>query len=168
MRLQRTIKAFAAAAAVFALLVAAGTLGDGAPLFPDWIIAPLVVLALAICGAQVVTDPEHGRSCAAFKRLSPWRKRAMRVVMALIWVIGAFSLYELRHGGPERHGNRFYARNHTQLTSVSMREYEHLRRVQERLFAVGVIFFFVGVLGSGSAANRRPKVRRTAGHLSAS
>ena len=88
--------------------------------------------------------------------------------MLLIWLSGAFSLYELRHGGPERHGNHFYARNHTQLTPVSRHEYEHLRRVQERLFAVGAIFFFVGVLGSGSVAKGRSKVRRTAGPLSAS
>src|SRR5258707_1093899 len=149
MRLQRTIRVSAVAATLFALLVDAGTLGNGAPLFPDWIVAPLVMLALAICGAALLCDPDRGRSWAAFKRLSPWGKRAMRVVMVLIWLIGAFSLFELRHGGPERHHNRFYARNHTQLAPVAKREYEHLRRVQERLFAIGSIFFFVGVLGSG-------------------
>jgi hypothetical protein len=163
MRLQRTITVSAVAATVLALVVAAGTLGDGAPLFPDWIVAPLVVLPLAICGAALLSDPDRGRSWAAFKRLPPWRRRGMTAVMLLIWLIGAFSLYQLRHGGPERHGNHVYARNHTQLTPVSMREYEHLRRVQERLFAIGSIFFFVGVLGSGRVRNRRSKVRPTAG-----
>ena len=57
MRVHRAIRVSAAAATAFALLVVAGTLGDGAPLFPDWIIAPLVVLTLAISGGAVLTDP---------------------------------------------------------------------------------------------------------------
>ena len=150
----------------FALLVAAGTLGDGAPLFPDWIVFPLVVLTLVICGAALLADPDRGRSqTAAFKQLPPWRKRGLTAVMLLVWLIGAFSLYQLRHGGPERRDSHFYARNHTQLTSVSMREYQHLRRAQERLFAMGAIFFFLGVLGSHKAKDGRSTSPRPAAGL---
>jgi hypothetical protein len=150
---------------VFSLVVAAGTLGGGAPLFPDWIVFPLVALTLVICGAALLTDPDRGRSQgAAFKRLPRWRKRGLTALMLLVWLIGAFSLYQLRHGGPERHDSHFYARNHTQLTSVSMRQYERLRRSQERLFAMGAIFLFAGLLGSGAAKDDRSRCPRpTAG-----
>ena len=148
----------ALAGLAFAAVVALGTVGRAQPLFPDWIIFPLLFFTLAISGGATWrahrSDPD---TTHPFAGLQPPLRRALIVVIACAAIVAGLSFIQLLHGGPERHGDTYFRRNHTEVTQISRAEYLHLDRAEERLFSMGALMFLAVTFGysvSGAGESR--------------
>jgi hypothetical protein len=128
----------AAVGAALSAVVVGTTLVPGGPFVPDWVIWPLFIGCLAV----------HLPALRGGARLRP-TPRAL-VVPAAVLAVSAFALAMqavlTSRGNPERHGNAYFLRDHTELTRVSRSEYRYAERKEERLFAgIALVFYLAAI-----------------------
>lgn len=120
-------------------IVVATTFAPGGPFVPDWVIWPIFIGCLAV---HVPTFRGGARL-----RASP---RALVVPTAVVAVCAfalAMQAVLTSRGNPERHGNAYFLRNHTELTHVSRSEYHYAERKEERLFAgIALVFYLAAIV----------------------
>jgi hypothetical protein len=127
--------------------VVATTFAHRGPFVPDWVIWPLFIGCLAV---HLPTLRGHVRL-----RSIP---RGLVVPMAVVAVCAfalAMQAVLTSHGNPERHGNAYFLRDHTQLTRVSRSEYRYAERKEERLFAgVALVFYLAAIVVSWDVSSQ--------------
>ena len=126
----------------------ASTLPSNGPFVGQYVIWPVFLGALLLNGLTVIRFAE--RRSLPVKRyvvLAPlWLLAAAVIAGGFAEPLAAHALFEGR-GEPERHGKRYYLRNHTELTRVSRAEYRYAERLDQRLFVGGpVIFYLVAIV----------------------
>jgi hypothetical protein len=135
----------AQAGALLSVLVLASTFSPGAPLLPVWLIWIVFVPIFPLHVRSVLILREGG-----FPRALLALPRAVLVPsVALALALFGVGMYSIATAGgvPERHGDNYYLRNHTELTPVSHATYLHAIAVNQRIFAaIPAIFYLLGVL----------------------
>jgi hypothetical protein len=137
----------ATAGAAVCAVVVASTLASGGPIFRAWVIWPLFIGFFPFQFGAVRTLRRE-RFELKDRLLS-----APRPLLVLVAALGAcafaLSMQSLltSRGNPERHGNGYYLRNHTELTRVSRSEYRYAEREIERLFCgIALVFYLVAII----------------------
>lgn len=131
----------ASAGAVASIVVVATTLPSGGPFVPTWVIWALFPGCILV-HLQTVRVARFD-----LKQRLLGRPRPILVAAAVLGACALASTLQAlaaTHGYPERHGNRYYLRNHNELTQVSRSEYRYAEREIQRLFS-GIVFVFFGV-----------------------
>jgi hypothetical protein len=132
----------------FAILITAGTVAGPEPIFPDWLIFPLFAFTVAVCGLELYhsyrndVDTTH-----PFAHLRPLARRTLTLLLACMVFIGGVSFLTSGNGNPERHGDRYFSRNHTELTPISRSKYLRMDRASERAFSMVAGAFLVVSFG---------------------
>ena len=138
-------------------VVVATTLPSGGPFVPTWVIWALFPGSILI----------HVQTVRVAR--IDFKQRVLetpRPLLAPAVVLGACAFALSMHavvtmlGVPERHDNRYYLRNHTELTRVSRSEYRYAEREIERLFC-GIAFVFYAIAFLVSASPRPAALGRT-------
>jgi hypothetical protein len=128
--------------------VVASTLPSNGPFVPEYVIWPVFLGAILLNGLTVLRFAER-RSLPVkryFVAAPLWLLAAAVIAGGFTEPLAAHALFTGR-GEPERHGQRYYLRNHTELTRVSRAEYRYAERLDQRLFVGGpVIFFLLAVM----------------------
>jgi hypothetical protein len=128
-------------------VVAGSTLASDGPIISPVAAVPLFAGMFVVHARSVRTLlPERGR----FKqRLLGVPRPILAPAVALAacaFVLGLHAVIT-SPGQPERHGDAYYVRNHTELTRVSRGEYRYAERLQERIFtAIPLVFYLLGIL----------------------
>ena len=144
---RRRVKAAAIGLGGFSAIVLVSSVLPGAPFLPTSVTWPVVaaVILLSFRTARLAADgridPKHPLAALPAR----WRPVLVIVMPALV-VITVASIVQRPEGVPERHGDTYFLRNHTQLTPVTRNVYRAAEAREERAFAAVALFFCIGLL----------------------
>jgi hypothetical protein len=143
------VEAAALVGSIATVFVALTTLVPGAPLLPEWAFIPVFVGVFPVHFRSVrvlIADPRAG---APGRMIGALRPRGLRLLVVVLFAGAAFlaatSLITLR-GQPERHGDQYYLRNHTDLIPVSRAEYFDAIALEQRGFVSIAFVFYLAAL----------------------
>jgi hypothetical protein len=156
---RRRVFALSVAASLAAVGVVISSLLPGAPFFPSWFFwLPFPLVFVVHVRSVLVTQRLSGAALLPYLRLRPPLLLAVvGVLVVFCFGVGSYSI-DTSQGASERHGDKYYIRDHTVLTRVSRTTYLHQVAVEERIFGgISAIFFLAGVLINTPVRRPRPK-----------